>query len=823
MNQTSILSTSISVEKAESILADYKLACVSREASLLGRKEVFMGKAKFGIFGDGKEVAQIAMAKVFRDGDHRSGYYRDQTFMLAIGEMTLGHYFAQLYAHTNVEADPASAGRQMTGHFATRMIDEQGRLKELSKLKNVSADISPTAAQMPRLLGLAYASKLFKQNPGLKGFANLSNEGNEIAFGTIGNASTSEGMFFEAINAAGVLQVPMLMSVWDDEYGISVPKEYQTTKGNISKILAGFQRNEKEKGFEIFVAKGWDYESLCKTYEKAAKVCREEHVPVLVHVVEMTQPQGHSTSGSHERYKSKERLAWEKEFDCIAKMREWVLSQGISSPSEMDQIEKEAKAFAKSEKDKAWKFFTAEIQKDQKALMALLNLASDNEEIAVIKEHLVRTINPERLDSVKAAKKALRVLAGKNLEVRDGIIEWVRKTTEENKERYSSHLHSQSQWSALKVVPVEAQYSDDSPLIDGREVLQACFEAALNRDPLILAFGEDVGKIGDVNQGFAGLQEKFGELRVTDTGIRECTIIGQGIGLALRGLRPIAEIQYLDYLNYALQIMSDDLACLQYRTKGGQKAPLIIRTRGHRLEGIWHAGSPMGMILHSLRGMYILVPRNMTQAAGFYNTMLQSDDPCLIIECLNGYRLKEKLPNNVGEFKLPLGVPDILKEGNDVTIVTYGSMCRVVMEAAHDLEQAGISCEVIDVQTLLPFDIHQVIVTSVKKTNRIVFADEDVPGGATAFMMQQVLELQKAYQYLDSAPLTITAKEHRPAYASDGDYFSKPNPEEVYEKVYAMMCEAEPERFRDWIDYLVIEARVNSFVSITLLLCNALS
>lgn len=795
MSQTSTLSSAAATKKAAAILQDYRLACVSREASLLGRKEVFMGKAKFGIFGDGKEVAQIAMAKVFRDGDHRSGYYRDQTFMLAIGEMTLGHYFAQLYAHTNVNADPASAGRQMTGHFATRMIDEQGRLKELSKLKNVSADISPTAAQMPRLLGLAYASKLFKENEGLKEYSNLSNGGNEIAFGTIGNASTSEGMFFEAINAAGVLQVPMLMSVWDDDYGISVPKEFQTTKGSISKILAGFQRTDKEKGFEIFVAKGWDYEGLCKTYETAAKICREEHVPVLVHVTEMTQPQGHSTSGSHERYKSKERLAWEKEYDCIRQMREWILAEGISSSSELDAIEKEAKAFAKAAKDAAWKAFTAEIQKDQKALMALLNQASDNEEIAAIKEHLTRTINPERLDAVKAAKKALRVLAGKNSPVREGLLEWVKRTSEENADRYNSHLHSQSEWSALKITPIEAQYSDDSSLLDGREVLQACFEAALKRDPLVLAFGEDVGQIGDVNQGFAGLQEKFGALRVTDTGIRECTIIGQGIGLALRGLRPIAEIQYLDYLLYAIQILSDDLACLQYRTKGGQKAPLIVRTRGHRLEGIWHAGSPMGMILNSLRGMHILVPRNMTQAAGFYNTMFLSDDPCLIIECLNGYRLKEKLPDNIGEFRVPLGVPEVLREGTDVTVVTYGSMCRVVMEAANDLEKAGISCEIIDVQTLLPFDIHHSIVDSIRKTNRVVFADEDVPGGASAFMMQQVLEVQQGYAYLDSAPVTITGKEHRPAYASDGDYFSKPNPEEVYDKIYALMHEAEPGRF----------------------------
>ncbi len=794
MSQTSTLS-SVSSKEAEVILSDYHVACTSREASLLGRKEVFMGKAKFGIFGDGKELAQIAMAKVFKEGDHRAGYYRDQTFMLAIGEMTLSHYFAQLYAHTNVEADPASAGRQMTGHFATRMIDDQGKLKELSKLKNVSADISPTAAQMPRLLGLAYASKLFKNNEELKAYSNLSNEGNEIAFGTIGNASTSEGMFFEAINAAGVLQVPMLMSVWDDDYGISVPKEYQTTKGSISKILAGFQRNEKEKGFEIFVVKGWDYEALCRTYEKAARICREEHVPVLVHVTEMTQPQGHSTSGSHERYKSKERLAWEKEFDCIRQMREWIISSGISSPSELDAIEKDAKAFAKAAKDAAWKAFTSEIQKDQKALMTLLNQASDNSEILAIKEHLARTINPERLDSVKAAKKALRILAGKNSVVRDGILDWVKRTSEENADRYNSHLLSQSEWSALKATPVDAQFSDNSPLVDGREVLQACFEAALKRDPLVLAFGEDVGQIGDVNQGFAGLQEKFGALRVTDTGIRECTIIGQGIGLALRGLRPIAEIQYLDYLLYAIQIMSDDLACLQYRTKGGQKAPLIVRTRGHRLEGIWHAGSPMGMILHSLRGMHVLVPRNMTQAAGFYNTMLQSDDPCLIIECLNGYRLKEKLPDNIGEFKVALGVPEVIKKGTDVTVVTYGSMCRVVMEAAHDLEEAGISCEVIDVQTLLPFDIHHIITDSIKKTNRVVFADEDVPGGATAFMMQKVLEEQKAYSYLDSAPVTITAKEHRPAYASDGDYFSKPNPEEVYEKIYALLQEADPMRF----------------------------
>ncbi|HTH55739.1 MAG TPA: thiamine pyrophosphate-dependent enzyme [Cyclobacteriaceae bacterium] len=795
MSQTKTATPSFSAKKAESILADYRLACQSREASLLGRKEVFMGKAKFGIFGDGKEVAQIAMAKVFRNGDFRSGYYRDQTFMMAIEELSLSAYFAQLYAHTSVEAEPASAGRQMTGHFATRMLDENGKLKPLSKLKNSSADISPTAAQMPRLVGLAQASKLFRENPELKGFSDLSVNGNEIAFGTIGNASTSEGMFFEAINAAGVLQVPMLVSVWDDDYGISVPKEYQTTKGSISRILSGFQRTKNEKGFEIFTVPGWNYQELCRTYEEAEKVCREEHVPVLVHVIEMTQPQGHSTSGSHERYKSKERLEWEREFDCIRKMREWMVEQGIALPETLDAIEKEAKTLTKQAKDKAWRMFEQDTQASQKSLLAILRKETTNPDLVAIKEHLEKTMNPERLDAVKAAKKAARALAGKDSEVRNELCQWLKDSGADNFERYNSYVYSQSEWSALKVNPVAAEYAEDAPVLDGREILQACFDAALKRDPLTIAFGEDVGKIGDVNQGFAGLQEKFGQLRVADTGIRECTIIGQGIGLALRGLRPIAEIQYLDYLLYAIQILSDDLANLQYRTKGGQKAPLIVRTRGHRLEGIWHAGSPIGMILNSLRGMFVLVPRNMTQAAGFYNTMLQSDDPCLIIECLNGYRLKEKLPANIGEFKLALGVPEILKEGNDVTIVTYGSMCRIVMEAANDLEAAGINCEVIDVQTLLPFDTNHIILESVKKTNRVVFADEDIPGGATAFMMQQVLEVQKAYAFLDSAPVTITAKEHRPPYASDGDYFSKPNPEEVFEKIYEMMRESNPERF----------------------------
>jgi 2-oxoisovalerate dehydrogenase E1 component len=785
--------------KVKEILADYRLAVESREASLIGRKEVFMGKAKFGIFGDGKEVAQIAMAKVFRNGDFRSGYYRDQTFMFAIGELTIQQFFAQLYAHTDVEADPSTAGRLMTGHFGTRMLDDAGKLKPLTQLKNSSADISPTAGQMPRLLGLAYASKLFRQNPELKKLTDLSIDGNEIAFGTIGNASTSEGMFFEAINAAGVLQVPMLTSIWDDGYGISVPQEFHTTKGSISKALDGFKRTATEKGFEILVVKGWDYPALVETYRKAEEICRTEHVPVIVHVDEVTQPQGHSTSGSHERYKSKERLAWEAEYDCIRKMREWIIDEVLILPEEVDAIEREAKQAAKEARDRSWKAFMDDVRKDQSIVIGVLERAigesNQSEEIQLVHEELVKAINPTRMETMRAAKKALRLMRNEKTASRDELIQWINNAGIDDYNRYSSHLFSQSDESALRVPVVEPIYTENSSIVDGREVLRACFDAALERDPKVLAFGEDVGKIGDVNQGFAGLQQKHGELRVTDTGIRECTIIGQGIGLALRGLRPIAEIQYLDYFIYALQTLSDDLACLQYRTKGGQKAPLIVRTRGHRLEGVWHAGSPIGMILHSLRGIYLITPRNMTQAAGFYNTMLRSDDPAIIIECLNGYRLKEKQPENIGEFTIPLGVPEILREGSDVTIVTYGSMCRVVMEAAEDLEKAGIHCEVIDVQTLLPFDINNVISESVKKTNRVVFADEDVPGGATSYMMQQVLERQDAYRFLDAKPVTITAKEHRPAYASDGDYFTKPNPEEVFEKIYTLMHEADPDRF----------------------------
>jgi len=788
-------------KKAVEILSDYRLACESREASIIGRKEVFMGKAKFGIFGDGKEVAQLAMAKVFQKGDFRSGYYRDQTFMFAIGELTIQQYFAQLYAHTDIHAEPASAGRLMNGHFGTRTLDDEGNLKDIAELKNSSSDVSPTASQMPRLVGLGYASKLFRQNKDLKPFKNLSKNGNEIAFGTIGNASTSEGMFYESINAAGVLQIPMLISVWDDAYGISVPQEYHTTKGSISEVLSGFQRTKEKQGFEIIKVKGWDYDALVKAYKKASKISREEHVPTFVHVVEMTQPQGHSTSGSHERYKSKERLEWEQAFDCIKKLREYIEEQDYATAEELDQIESEAKSTAKKAKEAAWKAFNDSFKSDEAETLRLLDEAAENspnaDELLSIRKSLTDAVNPIRLDAIKAAKKALYAMRNEDSEARDALKSFVQRIMQENYERFSDHLYSESSESALKVEVVDPIYAENDKPVDGREVLQACFDAALTRDPRVFAFGEDVGKIGDVNQAFAGLQEKHGELRVTDTGIRECTIIGQGIGAALRGLRPIAEIQYLDYLLYAIQILSDDLATLQYRTRGGQKAPLIIRTRGHRLEGVWHSGSPMGMILNSIRGIYVLTPRNMTQAAGFYNTMLKSDDPALIIECLNGYRLKEQIPENIGEFTVPLGVPEVIREGEDVTVVTYGSMCRVIMDAAEQLAGVGISLEVIDVQSLLPFDIHHSIVESLKKTNRVVFADEDVPGGASAFMMQKVLEEQNGYRYLDSKPITIAAKEHRPAYASDGDYFSKPNPEEVFERIYALMAEANPEKFPD--------------------------
>lgn len=778
------------------ILDDYFLVCESREASLMGRREVFMGKAKFGIFGDGKELAQVAMAKAFKNGDFRSGYYRDQTFMMAIGQLTTQQFFAQLYAHTDLSADPSSAGRLMNSHFATRYLNEKGEWKTQTDMKNSSSDISCTAGQMPRLLGLAYASKLYRQNPALKNFEDFSINGNEVAWGTIGNASTSEGHFFETMNAAGVLQVPMVISIWDDEYGISVPARYHTIKSDISKALSGMARTGNENGFEILVVRGWEYDKLVQAYKLAGKIAREEHVPVMVHVKEMTQPQGHSTSGSHERYKSKERLQWEEDFDCIKKFREWILENELASADQLDRLEAEAREKARDDKNLAWKEYTSEIKADLKSAQELLQKASavsnKGGEIALLAQQLSKALNPLKLDMVKAVKRALYLMRGEKSEERQFLINWLKKKDSIYFEQYSSHLYSESEHSALKAKEVQPEYSEQSQVVDGREVLQAFFDAALTRDPRIFAIGEDVGQIGDVNQGFAGLQAKHGELRVTDTGIRETTIIGQGIGAAMRGLRPIAEVQYLDYLIFTLQTLSDDLATLQYRTKGGQKAPVIIRTRGHRLEGVWHSGSPMSMILGSLRGIYLLVPRNMTKAAGFYNTLLESDDPAIVIECLNGYRLKEKLPDNIGEIKVPLGVPEVIREGTDVTIVTYGSMCRIVMEAAEMLNGYGISCEVIDVQTLMPFDLHHVIIESVKKTNRAVFADEDVPGGATAYMMQKVLEEQGGYRYLDSAPVTIASKEHRPAYGSDGDYFSKPNVETVFDKVYEMMAESDP-------------------------------
>lgn len=783
----------------ELLLREFQLANQSRQASLIGRKEVFMGKAKFGIFGDGKELAQLAMARYFQNGDFRAGYYRDQTFMFAIGQLSVKEYFAQLYAHTSVAHEPASAGRLMNGHFATRSLDENGDWKNLMEMKNSSSDISPTAGQMPKLLGLAMASKLYRHNEGLHGLTQFSNKGNEVAWGTIGNASTSEGMFFEALNAAGVMQVPMVVSVWDDGYGISVPNEYHTTKGSISEILKGLQRNDDQKGFEIFVVKGWDYEALDKAFENASRIAREEHVPVLIHVIEVTQPQGHSTSGSHERYKSKERLEWEKNHDCILKFKEYLLLHQVASEDELNTIEAEAKAYAKREKDAAWLEFSSEIKDELKKAVELLKSAASNSSsktaVLQLADDLQKTLNPIRKDVVSTVRRALWLMRKDSAKVKFELKSWFHELTLLNEDRYNSHLYSQSNRQVSSIASVPVKYEDNAPFVDGREVLQACFDSILARDARFLAFGEDVGKIGDVNQAFSGLQAKYGDLRVFDTSIREVTIIGQGIGAALRGLRPMAEIQYLDYIHYALMTLSDDLASLTYRTKGGQKAPLIVRTRGHRLEGVWHAGSPIGMLLHSLRGMLLCVPRDMTQAAGMYNTLMESDEPALVIECLNGYRLKERMPSNIGEFKVALGEPEILRVGADLTVVTYGSMCRIVLDAAEELASMGIELEVIDVQTLLPFDVHHSILDSIKKTNRVVFADEDVPGGASAYMMQQVIEEQGAYYYLDSEPVTIAAKAHRPAYSSDGDYFSKPSVDDVVEKVYGMFHEVDPQRF----------------------------
>jgi pyruvate/2-oxoglutarate/acetoin dehydrogenase E1 component/TPP-dependent pyruvate/acetoin dehydrogenase alpha subunit len=798
MSDTQVAPNQVEAFK-KSVLDDYKLAVESREASLIGRREVLTGKAKFGIFGDGKELPQIAWAKVFKNGDFRSGYYRDQTFMMAIGELTTQQFFASLYADTNPKNEPAAAGRQMNGHFATQSLDENGHWKDLTAQKNSSADISPTGGQMPRLLGLAEASKKYRNIKALKDATKFSKKGNEIAWGTIGNASTSEGMFFETINAAGVLQVPMVISVWDDDYGISVHSKHQTTKENISEILKGFQRDEELKGYEILQVKGWDYVALIETYEKAEKIARKKHVPVLVHVTEVTQPQGHSTSGSHERYKNEQRLAWEQQFDCNKKMREWMISSGVASEEELTETEKEAKSAAREAKKNAWSDFSNPIKEELKAVQALLEEAAKGAENSKLISKLAAGLNgqsdPLRRDAIAAARRALWHLRQSESPAKQKLKDYLEQSLSENHQRYGSLLFSESELSPLKVAAVGPTYNEESEEVDARIILRDNFDRLLADKPEVLIFGEDSGKIGDVNQGLEGLQEKHGEQRVYDTGIREATILGQGIGMAMRGLRPIAEIQYLDYLLYALQIMSDDLATLQYRTKGRQKAPVIIRTRGHRLEGIWHSGSPLGAIINALRGIHVLVPRNMTKAAGFYNTLLDGDDPALVIECLNGYRLKEKKPANLAEIRTPLGEVETVREGTDITLVSYGSTLRIVQEAAKQLADFDIHAEIIDVQSLLPFDLDHNIVESVKKTNRLLVIDEDVPGGANAYILQKVVDEQNAYRYLDSKPQVLSAKDHRPAYGSDGDYFSKPSLEDIFERVYSIMHETNPNQY----------------------------
>jgi pyruvate/2-oxoglutarate/acetoin dehydrogenase E1 component/TPP-dependent pyruvate/acetoin dehydrogenase alpha subunit len=793
------------------VLNDYKVAKVSRECSLLGRREVLTGKAKFGIFGDGKEVPQLAMAKSFKVGDFRSGYYRDQTFMMAIGELTAQQFFAALYAHTDINADPMSAGRQMGGHFATHSLHEDGTWKDLTKQYNSSSDISPTAAQMPRLLGLAQASKIYRTEKSVQHASKFSKNGNEIAWGTIGNASTSEGVFFETINAAGVLQVPILMSVWDDEYGISVHAKHQTTKESISEILKGFQRENDQEGYEIFVANGWDYVQLIDIYNKAAKITREEHVPVLIHVKELTQPQGHSTSGSHERYKSKERLNWEKEHDCITKMRNWILDfeletesgeilRFVDSEEEIIILEKEIKKEVINAKRNAWNAFINEIKSERTMACQLLDkVAAKSKNSSFIlkqKNDLIAILEPCRKDVLSTARKSLRYIKDETFAEKILLQNFIKNSLKDAGEKFSSHLHSESDFKATNVLEKKPIYTKNKTLVDARIVMRDNFDAILKKYPEVVIFGEDAGLIGDVNQGLEGLQEKYGKIRVSDTGIREATIIGQGIGLAMRGLRPIAEIQYLDYLLYALQIMSDDLATLQYRTFGKQKAPLIIRTRGHRLEGIWHAGSPMGGIINNVRGIHVLVPRNMTKAAGFYNTLLEGDEPALVIECLNGYRLKEELPINLGEYKTPIGQVETIKNGTDLTVVSYGSTLRIVEEVALELQQVAINIEIIDAQSLLPFDLNHECAESLSKTNKLLVIDEDIPGGASAYILQEILENQNGYNYLDSKPATLTAKPHRTAYGTDGDYFSKPSAEDIFEKIYEIMHEENPNKYK---------------------------
>lgn len=791
-------------EFKKEVLADYKLANLSRNVSIAGRREVLTGKAKFGIFGDGKELPQIALAKQFKDGDWRSGYYRDQTWMMAAGLFSTEEFFHQLYGNTDGKLNPGNGGRSFNNHFSTANINPDGSWRELSKQKNSSADISPTAGQMPRLLGLAYASKLFRQNKDLHQFENFSVRGNEVAFGSIGDASTSEGHFWETVNAAGVLQVPMALSIWDDGYGISVPKRYQTTKENISDLLKGFEAEEGKPGFLIYKAKGWDYPGLCKVYEEGIRRCREEHVPVIFHIEEVTQPLGHSTSGSHERYKSPERLQWEIDTDGISRMRNWILESEIATEKELDEIEMTSSNEAKEARKSGWNAFMDPIKVERDALVKIIDNRSclckreHIDKVGMITNDLKKIINPNRKDVVSSAKKILRSVCSDctirgNLQKDLGV--WLRRNHEANTERYNTFIYNDTQFSALKVKPEPPVYKEDSEEVAGRQILRENFDYIFANNPLVVTFGEDAGYIGGVNQSLEGLQEKYGELRITDTGIRENTILGQGIGLALRGLRPIAEIQYFDYLLYALQTMSDDLATTMYRTRGNMNAPVIIRTRGHRLEGIWHSGSPLSMVINSIRGIYVCVPRNMSQAAGFYNTLLAANDTALVIEPLNGYRLKERMPENIGTYKIPLGQPEIIQEGTDLTLVTYGSCVRIAQDAVAQLQEFGVSVELIDVRTLLPFDLNQSILESVKKTNKVLFFDEDVPGGATAYMMQKVVEEQKAFYHLDAEPRTLSAREHRPAYATDGDYFSNPNAEDVFEIVYQMMHEADANKF----------------------------
>ncbi len=780
----------------EDVLADYRLAYRSRQASLIGRREVLSGKAKFGIFGDGKELAQIAMARAFQPGDFRSGYYRDQTFMLAIGEHNLDEFFAQLFANTDLKAEPATGGRAMNAHFATRSLNPDGSWKNLTEQKNSSADISPTASQMPRLVGLAHASKLYREVTELQAFTQFSRKGNEVAFGTIGNASSAEGMFWEAVNAIGVLQVPAVLSIWDDGYGISVPNQYQLT-ADLSRLLSGFQRSPGGKdGFDIYTVPGWDYEALVAAYAKAASTARQSHTPAILHITEVTQPQGHSTSGSHERYKSAERLQWEQEFDCLPRFRQWIVGQGFATEVELDAWEQQDRQDVEATRARAWDAYAAPILQEMQTLADILvevaGASPHAAEINKMTAAMQTAATPLRQDMLVAYRKAMTLLKDEALPGKPLLVRWKQEQDKSAEERYASELYTHS---AERVVEVKPVFSESSPMLNGFEIVNKGFNAMLARDPRVVAFGEDLGLLGDVNQGFAGLQEIYGPLRVADTGIREATIIGQAIGLALRGLRPIAEIQYLDYLLYALQILSDDVATLHWRTKGGQKAPLIVRTRGHRLEGIWHSGSLMAGALHLLRGMLMLVPRNMTQAVGFYNTLLAADEPAVVVEVLNGYRLKERLPDNIAEFTVPVGVPEVLREGKDVTIVTYGPLCRIAGEAAETLAAHDIDVELIDVQSLMPFDVHSRIVESLKKTNRVLFLDEDVPGGTSAFMMQEVLEKQGGYQWLDSAPRTLTGKAHRPAYGSDGNYWSKPNAEDIFYTIYRMMHEAQPQRY----------------------------